>query len=70
MMPGKSKFQDIWLTKEDYKELLARDLKDHHLARCRACCKSVKVDREMGEAALSSLFESSTHFSQLCGNSQ
>ncbi|XP_071762928.1 uncharacterized protein fsbp [Centroberyx gerrardi] len=52
-MPGKCKFQDVWLTKDIYKEWLVKDFQDIHLARCRACCKSIKL-QTMGEAALSS----------------
>lgn len=52
-MPGKCKFQDSWLTKGIYKEWLVKDLQDIHFARCRACCKSIKL-QTMGEAALTS----------------
>lgn len=52
-MPGKCKFQDSWLSKGIYKEWLLKDLQDIHFARCRACCKSIKL-QTMGEAALTS----------------
>ncbi|XP_029911044.1 uncharacterized protein fsbp [Myripristis murdjan] len=52
-MPGKCKFQDAWLSKEIYKEWLVKDFQDIHVARCRACCKSIKL-QTMGEAALTS----------------
>ncbi|XP_026188950.1 uncharacterized protein fsbp [Mastacembelus armatus] len=52
-MPGKCKFQDSWLSKEIYKDWLVKDVHDIHFARCRACCKSIKL-QTMGEAALTS----------------
>ncbi|KAM7412296.1 hypothetical protein PAMA_021989 [Pampus argenteus] len=52
-MPGKCKFQDSWLSKEIYKDWLIKDVQDIHFARCRACCKSIKL-QTMGEAALTS----------------
>ncbi|XP_074537136.1 uncharacterized protein fsbp [Halichoeres trimaculatus] len=52
-MPGKCKFQDSWLSKGIYKDWLLKDLQDIHFARCRACCKSIKL-QTMGEAALTS----------------
>ncbi|XP_061758302.1 uncharacterized protein LOC133553992 isoform X2 [Nerophis ophidion] len=52
-MPGKCKFQQSWLSKEIYKEWLLRDTQDIHFARCKACCKSIKL-QTMGEAALTS----------------
>ncbi|XP_029993864.1 uncharacterized protein fsbp isoform X2 [Sphaeramia orbicularis] len=52
-MPGKCKFQDSWLSKDIYKEWLVKDGADIHFARCRACCKSIKL-QTMGEAALTS----------------
>ncbi|XP_061830254.1 uncharacterized protein [Nerophis lumbriciformis] len=52
-MPGKCKFQESWLSKEIYKEWLLRDAQDIHFARCKACCKSIKL-QTMGEAALTS----------------
>lgn len=52
-MPGKCKFQDSWLSKEIYKDWLVKDVQDIHFARCRACCKSIKL-QTMGEAALTS----------------
>ncbi|XP_036961451.1 uncharacterized protein LOC119023535 isoform X2 [Acanthopagrus latus] len=52
-MPGKCKFQDSWLSKGIYKEWLLKDVQDIHFARCRACCKSIKL-QTMGEAALTS----------------
>lgn len=52
-MPGKCKFQDSWLSKDIYKEWLLKDGADIHFARCRACCKSIKL-QTMGEAALTS----------------
>lgn len=52
-MPGKCKFQDSWLSKGIYKDWLVKDLQDIHFARCRACCKSIKL-QTMGEAALTS----------------
>ncbi|XP_008282938.1 uncharacterized protein fsbp [Stegastes partitus] len=52
-MPGKCKFQDSWLAKDIYKEWLVKDGQDIHFARCRACCKSIKL-QTMGEAALTS----------------
>ncbi|KAF0036805.1 uncharacterized protein LOC118317536 isoform X2 [Scophthalmus maximus] len=52
-MPGKCKFQDSWLAKEIYKDWLRKDVQDIHFARCRACCKSIKL-QTMGEAALTS----------------
>ncbi|XP_020560037.1 uncharacterized protein LOC110015301 [Oryzias latipes] len=52
-MPGKCKFQDSWLTKDAFKGWLVRDADDIHFARCRACCKSIKL-QTMGEAALTS----------------
>lgn len=52
-MPGKCKFQDSWLAKDIYKEWLVKDGADIHFARCRACCKSIKL-QTMGEAALTS----------------
>ncbi|XP_029013040.1 uncharacterized protein LOC114859220 isoform X2 [Betta splendens] len=52
-MPGKCKFQDSWLSKEIYKDWLVKDIQDIHFARCRACCKSIKL-QTMGEAALTS----------------
>ncbi|XP_058498535.1 uncharacterized protein LOC131468383 [Solea solea] len=52
-MPGKCKFQDTWLAKDIYKDWLVKDLHDIHFARCRACCRSIKL-QTMGEAALTS----------------
>ncbi|XP_045912183.1 uncharacterized protein LOC123975081 [Micropterus dolomieu] len=52
-MPGKCKFQDSWLSKGIYKDWLVKDVQDIHFARCRACCKSIKL-QTMGEAALTS----------------
>lgn len=52
-MPGKCKFQDSWLSKGIYKDWLLKDVHDIHFARCRACCKSIKL-QTMGEAALTS----------------
>ena len=52
-MPGKCKFQESWLAKDAFKDWLARDADDIHFARCRACCKSIKL-QTMGEAALTS----------------
>ncbi|XP_012722213.2 uncharacterized protein LOC105929120 [Fundulus heteroclitus] len=52
-MPGKCKFQDSWLTKDAFKDWLMKDADDIHFARCRACCKSIKL-QTMGEAALTS----------------
>lgn len=52
-MPGKCKFQDAWLEKDIYKDWLMRDVHDIHSARCRACCKFIKL-QTMGEAALTS----------------
>lgn len=52
-MPGKCKFQDSWLSKGIYKDWLLKDVQDIHFARCRACCKSIKL-QTMGEAALTS----------------
>lgn len=52
-MPGKCKFQDSWLSKGIYKDWLVKDHHDIHFARCRACCKSIKL-QTMGEAALTS----------------
>uniref|UniRef100_A0A1A8GI52 Family with sequence similarity 60, member A, like n=1 Tax=Nothobranchius korthausae TaxID=1143690 RepID=A0A1A8GI52_9TELE len=52
-MPGKCKFKDAWLTKDAYKDWLVKDADDIHFARCRACCKSIKL-QAMGEAALTS----------------
>lgn len=52
-MPGKCKFQDSWLSKGIYKDWLVKDVHDIHFARCRACCKSIKL-QTMGEAALTS----------------
>lgn len=52
-MPGKCKFQDAWLTKAIYKDWLMKDVQDIHFARCRACCRSIKL-QTMGEAALTS----------------
>lgn len=52
-MPGKCKFQDSWLSKDIYKDWLVKDVQDIHFARCRACCKSIKL-QTMGEAALTS----------------
>lgn len=52
-MPGKCKFQDSWLSKVIYKDWLMKDTHDIHFARCRACCKSIKL-QTMGEAALTS----------------
>ncbi|XP_042348503.1 uncharacterized protein LOC121947490 isoform X2 [Plectropomus leopardus] len=52
-MPGKCKFQDSWLSKGIYKDWLVKDLQDIHFARCKACCKSIKL-QTMGEAALTS----------------
>ncbi|TDH10806.1 hypothetical protein EPR50_G00079040 [Perca flavescens] len=52
-MPGKCKFQDSWLSKTIYKDWLVKDVQDIHFARCRACCKSIKL-QTMGEAALTS----------------
>ncbi|XP_075995104.1 uncharacterized protein LOC142989459 [Genypterus blacodes] len=51
-MPG-CKFQDSWLSKEIYKDWLLKDPQDIHFARCRVCCKSIKL-QTMGEAALTS----------------
>ncbi|KAG7226964.1 hypothetical protein INR49_022278 [Caranx melampygus] len=52
-MPGKCKFQDSWLSKDIYKDWLLKDVNDIHFARCRACCKTIKL-QTMGEAALTS----------------
>ncbi|XP_069550031.1 uncharacterized protein [Brachyistius frenatus] len=52
-MPGKCKFQDAWLAKAIYKSWLVKDVQDIHFARCKACCKSIKL-QTMGEAALTS----------------
>ncbi|XP_074500808.1 uncharacterized protein fsbp [Sebastes fasciatus] len=52
-MPGKCKFQDSWLSKGIYKEWLVKEVQDIHFARCKACCKSIKL-QTMGEAALTS----------------
>ncbi|KAL7398609.1 hypothetical protein ABVT39_012248 [Epinephelus coioides] len=52
-MPGKCKFQDSWLSKGIYKDWLVKDVQDIHFARCRACCKSIKL-QTMGESALTS----------------
>ncbi|XP_041654927.1 uncharacterized protein LOC121517305 [Cheilinus undulatus] len=52
-MPGKCKFQDSWLSKAIYKDWLVKDTQDIHFARCKACCKSIKL-QTMGEAALTS----------------
>ncbi|CAB1428071.1 unnamed protein product [Pleuronectes platessa] len=52
-MPGKCKFQDSWLDKHIYQDWLVKDAQDIHFARCRACCKSIKL-QTMGEAALTS----------------
>ncbi|XP_034392686.1 uncharacterized protein LOC117733278 isoform X2 [Cyclopterus lumpus] len=52
-MPGKCKFQDSWLSKVIYKDWLVKEFQDIHCARCRACCKSIKL-QTMGEAALTS----------------
>ncbi|XP_041858951.1 uncharacterized protein LOC121651113 [Melanotaenia boesemani] len=52
-MPGKCKFQDSWLSKDAFKDWLMKDAHDIHFARCRACCKSIKL-QTMGEAALTS----------------
>ncbi|XP_054624417.1 uncharacterized protein LOC129177364 isoform X2 [Dunckerocampus dactyliophorus] len=52
-MPGKCKFQESWLSKDIYKEWLLKDTQDIHFARCKACCKSIKL-QTMGEAALTS----------------
>ncbi|XP_033943147.1 uncharacterized protein [Pseudochaenichthys georgianus] len=52
-MPGKCKFQESWLSREMYKDWLVKEVEDIHFARCRACCKSIKL-QTMGEAALTS----------------
>lgn len=52
-MPGRCKFQDVWLQREIYKDWLMRDVQDIHSARCRACGKFIKL-LTMGEAALTS----------------
>ncbi|KAM9344489.1 uncharacterized protein fsbp isoform 2-T2 [Pholidichthys leucotaenia] len=52
-MPGKCKFQDSWLSKEVFQDWLEKDAQNVHVARCRACCKSIKLEN-MGEAALTS----------------
>ncbi|KAG7253601.1 hypothetical protein CRUP_002465 [Coryphaenoides rupestris] len=52
-MPGRCKFQDAWLAKDIYKEWLLKDPHDIQLARCKACCKAIKL-QTMGEAALTS----------------
>ncbi|KAJ3586979.1 hypothetical protein NHX12_013370 [Muraenolepis orangiensis] len=52
-MPGKCKFQDAWLAKDIYKDWLVKDPHDIQLARCKACCKAIKL-QTMGEAALTS----------------
>ncbi|KAM6982329.1 uncharacterized protein fsbp [Tautogolabrus adspersus] len=59
-MPGKCKFQDSWLSKGIYKEWLIKDAQDIHFARCKACCKSIKL-QTMGEAALTSHAGGSGH---------
>ncbi|CAL8368882.1 unnamed protein product [Lota lota] len=52
-MPGKCKFQVAWLAKDIYKDWLVKDPQDIQLARCKACCKAIKL-QTMGEAALTS----------------
>ncbi|CAL8259798.1 unnamed protein product [Gadus morhua 'NCC'] len=52
-MPGKCKFQVAWLSKDIYKDWLVKDPQDIQLARCKACCKAIKL-QTMGEAALTS----------------
>ena len=47
-MPGKCKFQDSWLYKNEW---LLKVPSDIHSARCSVCLKSFKVDN-MGESAL------------------
>lgn len=59
-MPGRCKFQEAWLAKECYAEWLAKDTKDQHSARCKACCKSIKI-ASMGEAALTSHVSGALH---------
>ncbi|XP_068453307.1 uncharacterized protein [Clinocottus analis] len=59
-MPGKCKFQESWLAKVIYKDWLVKELHDIHSARCRACCKSIKL-QTMGEAALTSHAGGSGH---------
>nr|XP_057940775.1 uncharacterized protein LOC131137169 isoform X2 [Doryrhamphus excisus] len=59
-MPGKCKFQESWLSKDIYKEWLLKDAQDIHSARCKACCKSIKL-QTMGEAALTSHAGGSGH---------
>ncbi|XP_056278328.1 uncharacterized protein LOC130199131 isoform X1 [Pseudoliparis swirei] len=45
--------KDSWLSKVIYKDWLVKEFQDIHCARCRACCRSIKL-QTMGEAALTS----------------
>ncbi|XP_056278330.1 uncharacterized protein LOC130199131 isoform X3 [Pseudoliparis swirei] len=45
--------RDSWLSKVIYKDWLVKEFQDIHCARCRACCRSIKL-QTMGEAALTS----------------
>ncbi|XP_055022254.1 uncharacterized protein LOC110156038 isoform X2 [Boleophthalmus pectinirostris] len=64
-MPGKCKFQDAWLEKDIYRDWLMRDVHDIHSARCRACCKFIKL-QTMGEAALTSHAGGAGHKAAVC----
>ena len=59
-MPGKCKFQNIWLNIELYKRWLLKEPRDIHSARCRVYLKSFKVDN-MGELTLVSHSKSAGH---------
>ena len=59
-MPGKCKFQNSWLNKEQYKGWLLKEPSDIHSARCSACLKSFKVEN-MVESALVSHTKSAGH---------
>ncbi|XP_055079199.1 uncharacterized protein LOC117373300 isoform X2 [Periophthalmus magnuspinnatus] len=64
-MPGKCKFQNAWLEKDIYRDWLMRDVHDIHSARCRACCKFIKL-QTMGEAALTSHAGGAGHKAAVC----
>ena len=57
---GKSKFQNHWLSKPEYKECLTRDGKSIYRAYCRVCQRGFDV-QNMGEAAVKSHMTGNKH---------
>lgn len=59
-MPGKCKFQSVWLSNDSYKNWVAPDTMDPHRATCKPCGKTFDI-AAMGESALKSHMKSAKH---------